>query len=187
MKKLLIMAAAAMTAGLLQAATVNWASGALCGATSADGGWGTTTVKNSLKTGTELAVSVYMVDSDAFAAASALLQQDLYAQYKGETATYTASTAAAGNVTAVQTGAEVGEDYYAVVIYTYTDAAYPDYEMYMATTASIAGTDITNDLNTYTVDSIGSTVGSWQAVPEPTSGLLLLVGGALLALKRKRA
>lgn len=28
---------------------------------------------------------------------------------------------------------------------------------------------------------------SWQAIPEPTSGLLLLVGGALLALKRKRA
>ncbi len=27
----------------------------------------------------------------------------------------------------------------------------------------------------------------WYAVPEPTSGLLLLVGGALLALKRKRA
>lgn len=28
---------------------------------------------------------------------------------------------------------------------------------------------------------------AWQAIPEPTSGLLMLVGGALLALKRKRA
>ncbi len=27
---------------------------------------------------------------------------------------------------------------------------------------------------------------SWQSVPEPTSGLLLLVGGALLALRRKQ-
>ena len=29
--------------------------------------------------------------------------------------------------------------------------------------------------------------GSWQSVPEPTSGLLLLIGVAGLALKRKRA
>ena len=29
--------------------------------------------------------------------------------------------------------------------------------------------------------------GNWTAIPEPTSGLLLLVGGALLALKRRRA
>ena len=32
-----------------------------------------------------------------------------------------------------------------------------------------------------------ATAGNWTAVPEPTSGLLLLVGGALLALKRRRA
>ena len=35
---------------------------------------------------------------------------------------------------------------------------------------------------TYTGNS-----GNWQAVPEPTSGLLLLLGVAGLALKRKRA
>ena len=29
--------------------------------------------------------------------------------------------------------------------------------------------------------------GNWAAVPEPTSGLLLLLGMAGLALKRKRA
>ena len=32
-----------------------------------------------------------------------------------------------------------------------------------------------------------NTAANWTAVPEPTSGLLLLVGGALLALKRRRA
>lgn len=31
------------------------------------------------------------------------------------------------------------------------------------------------------------TAGAWQAIPEPTSGLLLLLGMAGLALKRKRA
>ena len=34
---------------------------------------------------------------------------------------------------------------------------------------------------------IGTTAGSWTAAPEPTSGLLLLLGVAGLALKRKRA
>ena len=34
--------------------------------------------------------------------------------------------------------------------------------------------------------SDSATAGNWTAVPEPTSGLLLLVGGALLALKRRR-
>ena len=31
-----------------------------------------------------------------------------------------------------------------------------------------------------------ATAGNWTAVPEPTSGLLLVVGGALLALRRRR-
>jgi len=31
----------------------------------------------------------------------------------------------------------------------------------------------------------GGTVGDWQTVPEPTSGLLMLFGCALLALRRK--
>jgi len=35
-------------------------------------------------------------------------------------------------------------------------------------------------------DKTAGTVGTWQTVPEPTSGLLLLIGSALLALKRKR-
>ena len=41
-----------------------------------------------------------------------------------------------------------------------------------------------NALDYSTAGQVGS---NWHAVPEPTSGLLLLVGGALLALKRRRA
>ena len=37
------------------------------------------------------------------------------------------------------------------------------------------------------VNNMGIQAGSWAAVPEPTSGLLLLLGVAGLALKRKRA
>jgi len=45
------------------------------------------------------------------------------------------------------------------------------------------------DAGTLTFDDEGAagTVGSWRIIPEPTSGLLMLLGLAGLALKRKRA
>lgn len=38
-----------------------------------------------------------------------------------------------------------------------------------------------------TQDTASTTIGAWQAVPEPNSGLLMLVGLAGLALRRRRA
>ena len=45
------------------------------------------------------------------------------------------------------------------------------------------------DMNTFIGGSVGamSTAVTWAAVPEPTSGLLMLLGVAGLALRRKRA
>jgi len=44
------------------------------------------------------------------------------------------------------------------------------------------------DVGTLTFDDqAAGTVGDWTTVPEPTSGLLFLLGSALLALKRKQA
>ena len=43
------------------------------------------------------------------------------------------------------------------------------------------------DLDTFIGGSAGSTAVTWTAVPEPTSGLLMLLGVAGLALRRKRA
>jgi len=45
----------------------------------------------------------------------------------------------------------------------------------------------TANFSTLGVINTSSTTAQWSPVPEPTSGLLLLVGGALLALRRKRA
>lgn len=180
-------------AGMVQAATVNWNSGTLRRATSAEGGWATSGgIKNYVKTGTELAVSVFLVGESAYTTATGMSQADLYAAYGKTTPTSTGTTdAGVANYVAASTDATKGTDYYAVVIYTYTDTTYG--EMYMATTATIAGTLIDNADNTYDVANIGNAIGAatsgggWQAIPEPTSGMLLLVGCALMALKRKRA
>jgi len=43
------------------------------------------------------------------------------------------------------------------------------------------------DSGTLIFDDKAAGAGDWKTVPEPTSGLLLLLGSALLALKRKRA
>ena len=67
------------------------------------------------------------------------------------------------------------------------------YEMVVAENLALAavnnsGTDtFTWPTGTYGGLSETATVGKWSAVPEPTSGLLLLLGVAGIALKRKRA
>ena len=49
---------------------------------------------------------------------------------------------------------------------------------------STAFSTVANSTNTKTIGGGGS--GGGEGVPEPTSGLLLLVGGAMLALRRKQ-
>ena len=189
MKKLMIAFAVTLCAVASNAATVSWNSGSFRSAANANGGWGATAVRNSLADGTSLMVSVFLVNSEVYTSASKLSSAELYKKYATESASATASSTL--NNVAASTDATVGTDYYAVVIYSYTDKTYGD--MYIATTATIAGTQITNAANSYDVNYIGSTAGSasgWTAagaIPEPTSGLLMLVGLAGLALRRKRA
>ena len=190
MKKIMIALAVATVAIFAEAATVNWASGTLRGAASAEGGKGTTAIKNCIATDTTLDMMVYLIDSTTYSSLSGKSQQELYDAYFTKTASGSASVAAGvQNSATVSTTATVGTDYYAVVIATYTDKTYGD--MYIATTATIAGTSITNPSNAYDVGTIltasSGAANNWQAVPEPTSGLLLLLGVAGLALKRKKA
>ena len=179
----------AFCAVAVNAATINWNSGSFRSAANANGGWGTTAIRNSLADSTSLAVSVFLVNLETYDKVSSYSASELYKTYATQDASATASST--GNNVTATTDATVGTDYYAVVIYSYTDKTYGD--MYIATTATIAGTLIDNASNAYSVDQIGSTAGSasgWTAagaIPEPTSGLLVLVGLAGLALRRKRA
>ena len=194
MKKLVIMACAVAMAAVAQAATVSWQSGALYTAAGKDGGWSSTLVNNA---GALVTMNVYLVDAATYATVSAMDQAGMYEWASGQTATYTGvnknpSTGALIGAVTVKDEALAGSTtFYSILTATYTDATYGD--MYMAaaaqTTTPASGTkNITNIFGGASTLAAGG-VRDWQAaaVPEPTSGLLMLVGLAGLALRRRRA
>ncbi len=187
MKKIMIAFSVALCAVAVNAATVSWNSGTFRRATSSDGGWAASGgVRNYYANGTSLMASLFLVDETTYAAAAKMSASELYSTYVAKETTATASST--GNNVAVTTSASTGQDYYAVVIYSYTDATYG--EMHIAATASIKGSLIDNAANTYNVGNIGSTAGAasgWQSIPEPTGAMLLVLGVAALGLRRKRA
>lgn len=85
-------------------------------------------------------------------------------------------------------GADAGREYYMVI--TYNDGT-KDYKYTSSAVASsglsstaLGAVDFTFTDKTSTV---AGTKDAWVAVPEPTSGLLMLLGFAGLALRRRRA
>ena len=187
MKKIMIAFAIAFCAILGNAATVNWNSGTLRPALDSAGGWAAKGgVKANLADGAELMVSLFLVDEATYTAAEKMSSLALYTEYASKSGAVTEGYVA-NNIT-VSTSAEVGQSYYAVLLYSYTDATYG--EMILATTAKIDGSAITNAANTYNVANIGSTAGAanggWSAVPEPTGAMLIVLGVAALALRRKQ-
>ena len=183
MKKLMIALAVAAIAGFAQAATCTWGSGALRTATSATGGWSSTTVNNA---GYEVTMSVYLIDASTYASLSTATQQVLFDAYSTQTADLTgvnrnASSTLIGAITINEADAYAGVQY-AVVTATYTDSVYGD--MFMATTYATTYNTATSKGS---ATSIFTPVSDWQSAPEPTSGLLMLFGMAGLALRRRRA
>ena len=183
MKKLMIALAVAAIAGFTQAATCTWGSGALKTATSTTGGWSDVGVQN---VNALVTMNVYLIDADTYTSLASATQKELFDAYSTQTADLTgvnknAKDAFIGAITINEADAYAGVQY-AVVTATYTDATYGD--MYMATTfASTYNTSTSKGSAT----AMLSSVADWQSVPEPTSGILMLLGMAGLALRRRRA
>ena len=92
-------------------------------------------------------------------------------------------------------GADVN-GYYGVIVAPNgtTSGSYMDLGQVSGTTAASSPTDVTVNTDwsdpsaTITASGFSKvTISGGSDIPEPTSGLLLLVGGAMLALRRKRA
>ena len=169
MKKIMVMMAAAAIAGIAQAAAVQWNSGTYSnGFTGPDG--------ENLKGSTAYTAICYFY-SDA--AGSNLLGSDTMASANAMTGAYT-KTYSGYDFAANQT-------YYTKLVIS-SDAKVRESEIGSFTMPLNGNTSI-NFTTGAGFASSGSqwSASGWQNVPEPTSGLLLLMGVAGLALRRRRA
>ena len=166
MKKIMIAFAAVVMAACAQAAAVSWNSGIYnAGFTSPEG------TKVTTAMGYTITVSFF---SDA----------------AGENLVATSSASSANGITGAFTGTVTGYDF--ANKSTYYVQAVMENSNYIRETEILAFTmPDTGDatLNFTTGDGLsvsGNQWGAYAAVPEPTSGLLLLLGMAGLALRRKQ-
>ena len=178
MKKIMIAAFAAMLGIAANAAAVQWS---LSGVT------------DSPDTAKAAGWVAYVMDASTFDTFAALAGDEV-AAYAAANALYSGATVNSrgaisvtvknGNFSANETVSSY------MVLFNNAAAADATYYAYTAagsTTINAAGSDAS--INFGTLDAATASTGGWQAtaVPEPTSGLLMLVGLAGLALRRRRA
>ncbi len=183
MKKILVALAVAGLAFASQAASIKWSTGTkvLAPESTSQAAAGT------------LSMYVWLVDANTYNNTSV---DSLWASYGNKLNTATASTtggAGKAGVTVTTDGLSYSTTaatyYYALALITYDGDQNGTAEYYIANIASsyvnTAGTG--NNISSLATKLGGSGEAvSWTAVPEPTSGLLVLLGMAGLALKRRR-
>ncbi len=187
MKKLLIMAAVVCVAVVAQAASITWSTVAMFDNT----GNGTYVAKNA----TLFVYSVTSLDGlEDMASIWKTYGADVLAGGKDASILNAGGTVSRyGNSASVsQSDTVKNTSYYAAAIITYKSG---DDLFYYAESKQITTDDGGDGAWTFGVDKLDSAAAAKNAwvstsssnVPEPTSGLLLLVGMGALALRRKRA
>ena len=189
MKKIMIMVAVAAAAVFAQAASVDWSvtltgggAGRVWDATGS-AVWTATTSGNKNQT------AYFMLTSQVDAFVAALnAGEALDGKYLDSTTSFTAASGAGASSTATSTLVTTDSQSFQVVL-VYDNAAGDTYYKVSTAVASDARAQATDPANVkFASNTTINAGGEWtQAAPEPTSGLLLLLGVAGLALRRKKA
>ena len=177
MKKILTTCAVIAMAVVVNAATVKWTAANIY----------TPDADPAAKAGNYL---VYFVSSSDYSLANAnaaLGDGDIsfLASY-GQASALTGSTGTASNTITTEAGNGESWTGYLVILNAATTA---DATMAYLTEEATKATGASGQMANLTFTALTGTQNSanWQAIPEPTSGLLMLVGLAGLALRRRRA
>ena len=186
MKKLMIALAVAAVAVIGNAAVVNWGAGTVTepgGATA-----------NKSVTGYLFVLTATQYDALSGNTTGKAMSDAVYAAYGSKLGeAYTSGTTnKKGSLTLTDDSKEYasGDSAYAAIIYTYGTGDAMQYigNVGKVTLESSMDTDGYNmSMYLFGDSSKGSTAWSTASVPEPTSGLLMLLGMAGLALRRRRA
>ena len=192
MKKLMFILAAVALAIGAQGAAITWKMGTAIKAPNDDGSIGSANAANGT-----LSMYVWLVDQATYNAATA---ESIVSGYKDKIGDADGSVTGKGGAAGGQAKTDglafsttENTTYYGIVLTQYKSG---DTEMWLANKASAvintAGTKATvSNLSKNWGGTGGSALTQWSGgggsdVPEPTSGLLLVMGAAMLALRRKQ-
>lgn len=191
MKKLVVALAVVAMAAASQAAQMKWGSGSLTVP-------GTSTKVSTTYGATASFYSLTAAQYSALASAITTaglsdandISKFIYDTYKDVAATKTGNFMSGAATITESTAYAKDDTAYGVVIYTTYDNSSKTGDLYyianMGSATFASDSNITKGSMGLNLYGTGAAI-SWQSVPEPTSGLLMLLGMAGLALRRRRA
>ena len=180
MKKMMMFAAAIAVAVVAQAASINW--------TVANNSWYMSDGTSRASKGT----AVYLIDMAQLASIESAIE-DGATSFKAGDAGIIAVGTTSNTKGAVNGGTATSDQLAAGTSYDFAYLVFDGDKYFVSASTKMAAYDPTDPVYSevnqvaFNANSYNNSTSKWQATPEPTSALLLVLGGALLALRRKRA